>query len=100
MEEAIARRTSPSPVPGTQQGGRYEQSLRVIGRYVDQQKPRDLLFFEQDGAYVLRILMGTQTGARHMLVEFTRDDIDQMVAQGPAWRVEPATAAPPGAGAS
>lgn len=97
MEEAISRRTTPNAVPGTQQGGRYEQSLRVIGRYIDEQKPRDLLFFEQDGAYVLRLMVGTQAGARHLLAEFTRDDLDQMIAQAPSLRAETKPAAAPAA---
>ena len=47
------------------------ESFRVLGRYFDQQKPRDVFFFEQDGAYVIRLLMSTRTGARHVLAEFT-----------------------------
>ncbi len=89
MEEAIARRTAPNQVPGMQQAGRYERSLRVIGRYTDEQKPRDVLLFEQDGAYVLRVMVSGQSGARYMLVEFTRDDIEQMVARAPEWRSQP-----------
>jgi len=46
------------------QAGYYEQAFRVIGRYVDEQKPADIFFFEQDGAFVLRLLMRTQTGSR------------------------------------
>ena len=43
---------------------------------MDDQKPRDVFFFEQDGAFVLRLLMSGQAGSRHELAEFTRDDID------------------------
>ena len=93
MDEAVARRTTPNQIPGSEHGGRYEQSLRVIGRYIDQEKPRDLLFFEQEGAYVLRLLMGSQAGARHMLAEFTREDLDQMIAQAPSLRNETKSAA-------
>ena len=50
---------------------------------MDDQKPRDVFFFEQEGAFVLRLLMSGQAGARHELAEFTRDDIDEMVARGP-----------------
>ena len=84
MDEAVARRTEGAQASGA--AGSYEQGLRVIGRYIDQQKPRDVFFLEQDGAYVLRLLMGTQTGAHHVIAEFTRDDITQMVEHGPEWR--------------
>ena len=53
---------------------------------MDDQKPRDVFFFEQDGAFVLRLLMSGQAGSRHELAEFTREDIDEMVARGPALR--------------
>ena len=80
MEEAGARRgTGDSRQPA----GHYEAAFRVLGRYMDDQKPRDVFFFEQDGAFVLRLLMSGQAGSRHELAEFTRDDIDEMVARGP-----------------
>jgi len=60
--------------------------LRVLGRYIDQQKPRDIFFFEQDGSYVVRLLMGTRAGARHVLAEFTPDELQTMVDQAPGWR--------------
>ncbi len=86
MEEGIARRDQPTGVASYTDAGQYESALRVIGRYIDQQHPRDVFFFEQEGAYVLRLLMATQTGARHLLVEFTRDEIGQLIAQAPAAR--------------
>ena len=82
MEEAGARRGAES----THQAGHYETAFRVIGRYMDDQKPRDVFFFEQEGAFVLRLLMSGQAGARHELAEFTRDDIAEMVARGPSLR--------------
>jgi hypothetical protein len=84
MEEASARRGSPNPSTGP--AGHYETAFRVIGRYMDDQKPRDVFFFEQDGAFVLRLLMSGQAGSRHHLAEFTRDDINDMVARGPSLR--------------
>ncbi len=72
--------------PDSPQAGQYERALRVLGRYFDQQKPRDIFLFEQDGGYVIRLLMGTRTGARHVLAEFTSDEIQTMVEQGPGWR--------------
>ncbi|MEO6206867.1 MAG: hypothetical protein ABIP77_02785, partial [Candidatus Limnocylindrales bacterium] len=56
MEEAVARRGR-TPPPPPHQAGYYETAFRVLGRYLDQQKPRDVFFFEQDGAFVVRTLM-------------------------------------------
>ncbi len=95
MEEALARRVQPTPVQRYAEGGTYEQSLRVIGHYLDEQRPHDLFLFEQEGAYVLRLLMATQAGSRHMLVEFTRDEITQLVEAGPSGRGQAAPAATP-----
>ena len=83
MEEASARRgTGVAATPA----GYYEGAFRVIGRYMDDQKPHDVFFFEQEGAFVLRLLMSGQAGSRHELAEFTRDDINDMVARGPSLR--------------
>jgi hypothetical protein len=92
MEEAGLRRGAVAD----RQAGLYETAFRVIGRYMDDQKPRDVFFFEQEGAFVLRLLMSGQAGSRHELAEFTRDDIADMVARGPALRhaAEPATPEP------
>jgi hypothetical protein len=89
MEEAGARRGNPSQA--SHQTGPYEGAFRVIGRYMDDQKPRDVFFFEQDGAFVLRLLMSGQAGSRHELAEFTRDDIADMIARGPSLRHSEAT---------
>jgi hypothetical protein len=96
MEESVARRGRPGPEP-IRDAGFYETALRVIGRYVDEQKPRDVFFFEQEGAFVVRLFLGGQAGSRHVLAEFTRDDISQLVTDGPTLRVpiptpKPATA--------
>jgi hypothetical protein len=84
MEEAGARRGTGASAGS--QGGHYEMSFRVLGRYMDDQKPRDVFFFEQDGAFVLRLLMSGQAGSRHELAEFTREDIADLVARGPSLR--------------
>ncbi|HVL53476.1 MAG TPA: hypothetical protein VM344_04395 [Vitreimonas sp.] len=87
MEEAIARRghgEANAALPGA--AGYYETSFRVLGRYMDEQKPRDVFFFEQDGAFVVRLLQGGQSGSRHLLAEFTREDIAEMVSRGPELR--------------
>jgi hypothetical protein len=86
MEEGHARRDNQQRAVTWGQAGYYEQAFRVVGRYVDEQKPRDIFFFEQDGAFVLRLLMSTQTGSRHVIAEFTRDEIEEMIAQAQDFR--------------
>ena len=81
MEEGQARRSNEHRAETWGPAGYYEAAFRVVGRYVDEQKPRDILFFEQDGAFVLRLLMGTQTGSRHVIAEFMRDEVEAMIAQ-------------------
>ena len=95
MEESVARRGKPQP-DANRDAGYYETAFRVLGRYMDEQKPRDVFFFEQDGAFVLRLLMSGQAGSRHELAEFTRDDIAELVARGPSLRHTDAKAEPAG----
>ena len=84
MDEALARRGGePDPTPK-----HYEAQLRVIGRYLDEQHPRDIFFFEIDGAYVIRLTQAGQGGLKHELVEFTRDDVADLIARAPALRRE------------
>jgi hypothetical protein len=97
MEEAAARRGDGGK-GGSQDPGAYEQALRVIGRWMDEQKPKDVFLFEQEGAYVIRLLVGGQQGVHHQLAEFTRDDVAAYVAQGPSHRAPAGT--PPAAGAA
>ena len=82
MDEAIKRRGQKEE-PGPHH---YEQQLRVIGRYIDEQHPHDVFFFEVDGSYVARITVAGQTGLKHELIEFTRDDIAEMLAKAPSLR--------------
>jgi hypothetical protein len=82
MDQALARRgQAPEPTPKN-----YESQLRVIGRYLDGLHPRDLFFFEMDGAYVVRLSSMQQAGLKHDLVEFTREDIADLIANAPALR--------------
>ena len=60
MDEAAARRG---------QGHRrrparwaLRAAFRVLGRYMDEQQPRDVFFFEQDGAFVVRSADGRPGG--------------------------------------
>ena len=85
MEEAAARRGR-TPPPPVHEAGYYETAFRVLGRYMDEQKQRDVLFFEQDGAFVVRLMVAGSAGSHHELAEFTRDDIAQMVSSGPSHR--------------
>ena len=97
MEEAAARRGKSGPIP-THDAGYYETAFRVLGRYMDEQKPRDVFFFEQDGAFVVRLLLAGQAGNHHELAEFTRDDIAQLVARGPSLRTPEQAPAASGSG--
>ncbi len=82
MDESVARRgKAPDPTPR-----HYESQLRVIGKYMDGQHPRDVFFFEMDGAYVIRLTTSGHGGLRQELVEFTRDDIADLIARAPALR--------------
>lgn len=82
MDDALARRgQEPDPTPS-----HYESQLRVIGRYLDEQKPRDLFFFEIEGAYVISLSVPGPTGLRQTLVEFTADDVADLIAKAPALR--------------
>ncbi len=92
MEEAIKRRGSGEA--GTAQAGPHERALRVIGRWMDEQKPRDVFLFEQDGAYVVRLLVSAQAGAHHVLAEFTSDDVEGLVARGPSLRARTGSTTP------
>lgn len=85
MEEAAGRRGEVASGEG-RPAGFYESSLRVIGRWMDEQKPRDVFLFEQGGAFVIRVLMSTQHGAGHELAEFTADDLSNLIAAAPSLR--------------
>jgi hypothetical protein len=91
MEEAVKRRGTGTP-PGSPQAGAHERALRVIGRWMDEQKPRDVFLFEQDGAYVVRLLTTGQAGSHHVLAEFTAEDVDGLVTRGPSLRARTGTA--------
>lgn len=82
MDDATARRgKEPDPTPK-----HYEAQLRVIGRYLDEQHPRDVFFFEIDGAYVVRLTHSGQGGLKQELAEFTAADIADLIAGAPALR--------------
>jgi len=95
LEDSQARRRSGPQNDGSPMAGAYERTMRVIGRYIDDQKPKDVFFFEQDGSYVLRLLMNTRQGSKHQLAEFTASDLESMVRQGPGLRGEQSPQVPP-----
>ncbi|HET7830195.1 MAG TPA: hypothetical protein VFL03_11605 [Candidatus Limnocylindrales bacterium] len=101
MEEAVARRGRGDAAAGPSHGV-HERALRVVGRWMDEQKPRDVFLFEQDGAYVVRLHVAGQAGSHHILAEFTKDDINDLVRQGPSLRVagRPGAGTPAAAGAA
>ncbi len=86
VEEGVSRRGSGATAPEWQRAGYYEKALRVIGRYLDERRPRDIFFFEQGGAFVVRVYAGGPAGGAHELVEFTREDIAELIARGPGLR--------------
>ena len=75
LEDSQARRRTGPANDGSPMAGPYERAMRVLGRYIDDQKPKDVFFFEQDGSYVLRLLMSTRQGSKHQLAEFTATDL-------------------------
>ena len=82
MDDALARRgqaTDETPK-------HYEAELRVIGRFFDDKKPREVFFFELEGAYIARLTVSGQSGNKYELVEFTPDDIADLIANAPALR--------------
>jgi hypothetical protein len=91
MDEAMARRgAEPTGPPDWSQAGYYEKSFRVIGRWMDSQRPHDIFFFEQGGAFVVRLQKVTATGAHHELAEFTKEDIEAMITEAPQLRLSDA----------
>ncbi len=62
----------------------YEQALRIIGKWLDGVKPRDVFFFEQGGSFVVRTFVVAAHGhVGHELSEFTRDEIVGMIESAP-----------------
>ena len=82
LDDAMARRGhAPEPTPK-----HYEAQLRVIGKYIDGQHPRDIFFFEMDGAYIIRLTLAGQGGLKQELAEFTAADIADLIERAPTLR--------------
>ncbi len=82
MDDAVARRGKASE----ETLKHNETNLRVIGKYLDDNHPREVLFFEVEGAYIARLQVAAPGGLRQEVVEFTRDDIATMLAKAPEQR--------------
>jgi hypothetical protein len=97
-EATAARAERTDQVPHAELTNYFEQALRVIGAWIDQEKARDIFFFEQDGSFVLRLLHASAGGAvGHRLAEFTKDEIVAMIEAAPQQRgaaAQPASPAP------
>ena len=88
MDDATEHRgTATGGEPHLEITNYYQHALRVIGKWIDTQKARDVFFFEQEGSFVLRILVTTSGGGvGHQLAEFTRDEIVAMIEAAPQSR--------------
>jgi hypothetical protein len=84
MDEAVARRGQ-TPDETLDHN---ESRLRVIGRYFDEHHPREVVFFEVEGAYIARLQVIGQGGLRQEILEFTNDDITNMLNTAPQQRRE------------
>ena len=73
----------------------YEQALRIIGKWLDSQQPRDVFFFEQGGSFVVRTFVGGHRDLGHQLSEFTRDEIVAMIEAAPSDRGQQEAPPPP-----
>lgn len=88
IDEANTKRgTAADAIPHAEIGNFYEQAMRVVGKWIDAQRPRDLFFFEQDGSFVIRMLVATATHMGHQLAEFTKEEILAMIDAAPQQRV-------------
>jgi hypothetical protein len=91
MDLAMAQRGSvPGSVPQADLTRYYENALRVIGAYIDTQKPHDVFLFEQEGSFVVRLYGVAGDRVAHQLSEFTRDEILAMIQSAPEQRTHSA----------
>jgi hypothetical protein len=56
----------------------YERSLRLIGRWVDEQHASQLMFLEQAGSFIVRVMLPKPGESPYAIAEFTPDDLDRM----------------------
>ena len=98
MDEEEARRgeaTDQAPHAGI--ANYYQQAMRVIGGWIDGQRPHDVFLFEQEGSFVLRLFAAAGShGSGHQLAEFTRDEIVAMIDAAPDQRMRMSAIPPAG----
>ena len=58
--------------------GFYENAFRALGRQIDHDRPTHVFFFEQNGAFVVRLLRPAPGSVAHEVREYTRDEITAM----------------------
>lgn len=80
MDAGEAKRGSGATGDNREITAYYELALRVIGRFLDAQRPHDVFFFDQEGSFVVRLFgtTGSHAGS-HSLSEFTRDEMLAMI---------------------
>jgi hypothetical protein len=88
MDDSSAHRgTAEADQPEASLTTYYEHAMRVVGGWVDGQRTRDLFFLEQDGSFVIRMLIAKSGGTiGHELAEFTKDEIVAMIEAAPQHR--------------
>ena len=85
MEDGSRRRNTGS-VAAMKPG--YERALRVIGHWIDGQRPKDVFLLEQDGAFIVRLQLAGQAGTHHQIAEFTHEDVQQLITVAPTMRTK------------
>jgi hypothetical protein len=79
MEGAFESRGEGVKGPDKEITNYYEMALRIIGSYLDKQRPHDVFFLEQEGSFVVRLFGAVGQAGSHSLSEFTRDEILAMI---------------------
>ena len=87
MEEAAARRGGGSR--GATGAGAHERALRVIGHWMDSRSRRTCSCSSRTARTSSGSSSVGQAGAHHTISEFTREDIDTLIEQGPDLRDQP-----------
>jgi hypothetical protein len=96
-EEEAHRGESSEAIPHAGYTNYYQQGMRVIGAWIDGQRPHDVFLFEQDGSFVIRLFAPAGShGNGHQLAEFTRDEIVAMIEAAPDHRTRPSATPPAG----
>ena len=96
-EEEQHRGEAADDIPHPGIANYYQHAMRVIGAWIDRQRPHDVFLFEQEGGFVLRLFAPAGShGSGHQLAEFTRDEILAMIESAPDQRNRPSAIPPAG----